>query len=99
MPRSRATAAGDLGDERRAQPADRVRADGKERDIAEVEQAGKADDHVQAEGHDGVAEREDAHAGEAAERAEGERQQRRGTQQHSYARTRPAHRPPVRRRR
>ena len=49
----------DLGleEERRTEPAQRVGAQGIEGDVAEVEQAGEADDDVEPERHDRVGDR------------------------------------------
>ena len=61
-----------------------IGADGVEGDVAEVEQAGKADDDVQAERQEDVenGEIDDAHPGLAAQRGdEGQRDQQRGDQE------------------
>jgi hypothetical protein len=57
-------------------PADRVRADRVEGDVAEVEQAGEPDHDVQPEGEHDVREGEDAEVERRAERVEQRRQDR-----------------------
>ena len=58
-------------------PADRVRAEGVEGDVAEVQQAGEADDDVQPQGHDDVGRGQDAVVRDVRQRVEEQRHKRR----------------------
>ncbi len=55
-----------LKEEAGAEPAQRIGPKGEERDVTEVEQAGKADDDVEAEREHHVRQREDLRVDEAA---------------------------------